>query len=243
MKKLLYALFILSLFNGCADSAIGPNGGVGQGGSLARFAIVGNYLYTVSPDSLTTFDISNPSMVTRTSGLSLNFMEVETIFPFNNNLFLGTQWGMNIVGLQDPQNPKLLSTYSHIRSCDPVVTDGITAFVTLRSGTQCWNTINQLDILDVSNFTSPQWITSYPMTNPKGLGLRGKELFICDAGLKIYDVTDLHSIQLKGTFNIPANDVIVHPDKIIVIADDGLYQYASTVDGINLLSTFLFSNL
>ncbi|QLH46903.1 MAG: hypothetical protein HWD58_15490 [Bacteroidota bacterium] len=51
--------------NNSSSGTTSFNGGntTGQGGSMARFTIVGHYLYTVDGRSLRVFDISNPSLV------------------------------------------------------------------------------------------------------------------------------------------------------------------------------------
>ena len=56
-----------------------------------------------------------------------------------------------------------------------------------REGTACGGFTNQLDVIDISNKTSPLLISSYAMYNPSGLGIDGDLIFICDgeAGLKI----------------------------------------------------------
>ena len=81
------------------------------------------------------------------------------------------------------------------------------------------------------------------MTNPQGLGKDGDLLFICygSAGLKVYDATDpkLISEHLIYSYpNIKAYDVIPIGGVLVLIGDDGLYQYNySDVKNISLIST------
>jgi hypothetical protein len=112
--------------------------------------------------------------------------DIETIFPHKQNLFIGSSSGMYILDISDPASPSKISTYQHIRSCDPVVVDDQYAYVTLRSGTICQGFTNQLEVIDISDLTAPTLLQTYPMTNPHGLGVDGKTLFICDGsdGLK-----------------------------------------------------------
>ena len=80
------------------------------------------------------------------------------------------------------------------------------------------------------------------MTNPHGLGKDGNTLFICDgtAGLKVFDATNPTTISTTPVvtfFNIQATDVIPFNNKLLMIGDDGLYQYDYTnVQNISLLS-------
>src|SRR5690606_2577958 len=97
--------------------------------------------------------------------------DIETIFPYEDKLFIGARSGMHIYDLATPENPQKISTYSHINSCDPVVVSGDYAYVTLRSGTTCEGFSNQLEVLDISNLASPSLVKVYPMHNPHGLGV------------------------------------------------------------------------
>jgi hypothetical protein len=139
---------------------------------MTRFAVTGDALSVLSNDSLNIFEISdatNPSKVS-TVGLRGN---IEMIFPYSNYIFFGTTTGMLIYDNSTPFAPNYISTYSHIRSCDPVVVQGDYAYVTLRNGTECWQGLNSLDIIDLKNITDPQLVKSYDMVNPYGLGIDG----------------------------------------------------------------------
>ena len=146
---------------------------------MARFTIVNDFLYAVSLSTLYAFNISTPTSPQQSSSNYLGW-NIETIYPFKDQLYIGSTSGMFIFSTSDPSNPTLLGQSSHVRSCDPVVTDGDHAFVTLRSGTPCQGFTNELDVLDVSNTTNPQMLKTYSMTNPFGLAKSGSLLFICD---------------------------------------------------------------
>ncbi|GAB4343780.1 MAG: hypothetical protein OHK0038_23870 [Flammeovirgaceae bacterium] len=213
----------------------GGNQGSGQGGSLARFAISGDYLYTVDNELLKTLDISNPQKPIPSSTTKIGF-NIETIFSRGNTLFIGSQNGMYIYDLQNPSTPTKLSVYQHIVSCDPVVADSKYAYVTLRTGTNCFRGVNLLEIIDIQDLTNPTLITSYPMTNPKGLGIDNTTLFVCDDGLKVFDVSDVNNIVLKNHFNISATDVIARGGLLLVLGDEGIMQYQYVGDNLQFLS-------
>jgi hypothetical protein len=170
---------------------------------------------------------------------------VETMFLTDKNMFLGTTTGMIIYDISNPHSPVKKSTYNHIRSCDPVVVDDTLAYVTLRSGTTCGGSINCLDVINIKNLSSPSLIKSYPMTKPFGLGKDGDLLFVCDgdSGLKVYDASDPKSISSHLIFTYPAinaYDVIPVGNVLVLIGDDGLFQYNySNVQSISLLSSIL----
>ena len=111
-----------------------PSGTVGIGGSTARFTMNQGLLYTVSTSNLSTFKLEDNGATKQVSTQNVGWNN-ETIYPFEGLLFIGSQTGMYIYGLDNPEKPSLLSTFEHWRACDPVVSDGKTAFVTLRDGT------------------------------------------------------------------------------------------------------------
>ncbi len=238
-KYFLY-LILLPIAFAC-DSSFTDNGKIGDsstghGGSMARFAVVQNNLYTVTPNSLKQFDLTEPSLPNMVDSIYLT-ATAETIFPYGNNLFIGTQNGMKIYDIGVSGYPVELSTYQHITSCDPVVVQDNYAYVTLNSNSDwCNRNVNRLDIIDISNLYNPNRIAEYSMQGPQGLGVDGNLLFVCDNGLRVYDITNKSNIQLKQYFNINATDVIPHNNLLLVTGDDGIYQYSYDGTSLTLLS-------
>jgi hypothetical protein len=233
--RLLLLLFALGFVVACDQASDSTAGGesTGQGGSMARFAITGNNLYAVTNQDLLVLDVSNADKPFEVGSLPVGF-GIETIFPFKDYLFIGSQQGMFIYDNSNPDRPKRKSEFTHIRSCDPVVVRDTLAFVTLRGGTRCGGSNNQLDILNIKDVEDPELIATFPMTNPYGLGIDSNKLFICDGsdGLKIYDVEDPKDIfRIAHYPDFNANDVIPRQGVLIMIGTDGLYQYDYTVQG------------
>lgn len=238
MRKTLYILLFPLLLLACSKDggSDSPSPGSGTGGSTARFTISGNTLYMVSNSDLQAYDISRSSDPRPGSKTTLGF-GVETIFPYRNNLFIGTQTGMFIYDISRPDSPQRVSLYTHIQSCDPVVAQGNYAYVTLRSGTNCRNVaVNNLDVVDIGNPASPKLLKSYPMKNPHGLGVDGSLLFVGegDYGLRVMDISnplDVREIQYFDSTR--TYDVIPTKKRLIVTGPDGIYQY-SYADGKQL---------
>lgn len=230
-------LLLSSQSGGINNSAASSPFGIG--GSMARFTIVNNHMYAVSESSLNIVSISNPAEPVFNNRVNIGW-GIETIYPFNNRLFIGSTSGMFVYDIGNPTNPVKLSSFSHARSCDPVVADNNNAFVTLRSGTFCQGFNNQLDVLDITNISSPVLRKTYPMTNPHGLSKDGNTLIICDgkAGLKFYNATDVNNMTLLKTIGgIETYDVIAINGWALVVTKDGLYQYDySSLTDIKLLS-------
>jgi hypothetical protein len=219
-----------------------PVASAGIGGSMARFAIVNNKLYTVGTYYLQVFDITTLSDPVKGSWIDLGW-GIETIFPYENNLFIGANNGMHIYDISEAESPAYISTFAHVTSCDPVVVRDTIAFVTLRSGTECQGYTNQLDILNIKNLYNPTLVKSYPMDNPHGLGVDQNALFICegDYGLKVFDAGDIFTIDqhlIKNYKEVHAYDVIPFNDILIMIGEDGLFQYNyANLENIQFLSS------
>lgn len=216
-------------FNSAQKSSASPTAAstTGTGGSMARFTIMNNQLYVVNQSNMQLFDISNPVAPAKGKTINLGW-GIETIFPYQNKLFIGAQDGMHIYDASDPANPKQLSVYRHVRSCDPVVVSGDYAYVTLRGGGACGGTQNVLDIVSIADPTAPTLVKSYPMDGPYGLGIDSPTLFICEGlkGLKVFKLDSPTSISPLQTFtNVDAYDVIPLAKTLMLVGKDGLYQY------------------
>jgi hypothetical protein len=209
----------------------GSNGGasIGVAGSMSRFAIYKDYLYTVMHNQLGIFDLSGDSPVKRVEDLYVGF-NVETIFSYKDCMFMGTPTGMIIYALEDPLKPVRQSMITHVFGCDPVVVENDIAYVTVRSGTFCGQDANQLIIVDVSDVKKPKHMVTYNMKSPKGLGIDNGTLFVCDDGLRVFNTADprtiMHPDNMLAHFgDMDGFDVIPYNDVLMVIADDGIYQY------------------
>ncbi len=234
MKKITIPIFALSILVLYACQKEVADGTPGTGGSMARFTIRDNYLYAVDYELLHTFDISQPTGIDYRQGSYAGFA-IETIFPTDDYLFLGAQTGMYIYELSDPAMPDFLSFTPHFMSYDPVVVQDDYAYVTLRNNPTT-PAPNMLMIFDVSEPQAPQLLKEYDMISPKGLGIDGNQLFICDDVLKVYQVTNGVDIALIQSFDIQAIDVIPTEGRLYVVAEDGLYQYTYDGSEISFLS-------
>jgi hypothetical protein len=208
-----------------------PGGNVvGIGGSTARFTITENHLYTVDRYSLRVFDLKTATKPDMVNTVSIGW-DIETIFPYQDKLFIGGESGMHIYDATNPEKPTFLGNFTHARACDPVVAQGDRAYVTLRSGGPCVGTSNQLDVLDISNITKPTLIKTYPMHNPIGLSIDGETLMICenDKGLKVFNAKDDQNIDknlLEHVKDFHAFDVILLDDETaMVTGKDGIHQF------------------
>ena len=223
------------------SSSTGSVTSIGIAGSMSKFMIYDHYLYSLFLSQMKLFDISILDKPVESNVVNISW-DIETLFRYDDKMFIGAQTGMYIYDLSSPGSPEYLSQFTHAQSCDPVVVENDIAYVTLRSGTTCGGILNQLDVIDVSDITNPIHLKSYPLVCPHGLGIDNGILFICDgeSGLKIYDAQDpmlISDNQIAHFGNINSKDVIPLGDILLMIGDDGLYQYDySDIDNLELLS-------
>lgn len=246
MRKLVFFLIAVVALSSCENMSITySDGGMdmmssnsGIGGSMARFAVVGDYMYAVSDYKLKVFDLSNVEHSMSLLGEYPLSWEVETIFPVGDFLYLGTLSGMYIIDISTPTQPEFVSEYSHVVSCDPVVVYGDYAYVTLHSDDnsfRCWRNVNEIQVIDISDKTAPKEILSITdgVEKPLGLGVTKDYLFVCDNGLKVYDRSDPAKPVFLKKFNIRnPYDVIPINDILMVTGEDGIRQYLFNSDTV-----------
>jgi hypothetical protein len=138
---------------GGAMNAAAPIGNqVGTNGSMARFSIINNFLYTVGYSNLTAFDISQPYAPAFASTVQVDW-HVETIYPLKDRLFVGTNNGMYMYDVQNsPSTPALIDC---LRISVPVsvIADDDYAYITLNDSVPAWVQIMNFRLLyhDVGN--------------------------------------------------------------------------------------------
>ncbi len=201
----------------------------GTGGSMARFTLSNEHLYAVDENTLRVFNVENASDPTFIKPIDLGW-GIETIFPFENKLFIGSNNGMHIYDASTPNSPTRMAVYEHVQACDPVVVNSEYAFVTLRNGNACWNGVNELQVIDIKDPYNPILKKSYAMLNPHGLGLAGDYLYVTEGthGLKSFNVSNVMEIdknQLEFLTNQKSVDLIPGPKSLIVIGPDGVCQF------------------
>jgi hypothetical protein len=235
MKRLIPFLLIF-LFFGCekqaADSAFVSNP-TGVGGSLARFTIVGNYLYTVDHENLKVFDISNAAQPQYKRTVTVGF-EIETIYPFGDKLFIGSTSEVHIFSINDPSTPQKLSVAispNIIRRCDPVVAKDTVAFATLRTNGPCGGVNSVLAVYNIKDIINPVQVLQYPVNEPYGLGYSGDVLYVCDRynGLMVFDISQPYNpVWITNVNDVQPLDVIPYDNVLVVWTSTGMNLYDIT---------------
>lgn len=242
MNKYMFLLLALaaSLCVSCnmEDGFLDSGSSSSIAGSMARFIVKGDYLYVVGDDNLMAVDIDDSTQLSVKSNQYIGF-GIETIFSYDTLLFMGSTDGMYACSLKQPSKPSLVTMYRHITSYDPVVVRGKYAFVTLRSGLS-WNSVNELQVIDISQLDNPVEVATYPMTSPRGLAVTDSLLFVCDNNslvvmnaLNPLNMNVLHRFTLSGTLN----DVIANRGLLTLSYSGGLAQFTYANDTIRQIST------
>jgi len=242
MKKIIF-LFALSFFlSNCSNSDSSKNtpaNSDGTGGSLARFAMVNDYLYIVDEENLNVISIVDSQDPVQVNTVEIN-SRIETLFSLDNYLFIGGQFGMYIYDIANPEIPTYVSSAVHFTSCDPVVANQTTAFVSLHSESTCGNDLNELEIYNIDDILNPILIQTRSLIQPKGLGLYNDYLFVCDDALKIFNISIPENTSFSRSIDMEGIDVIILSDILYLIGNEFLSQYTlnpNDINDINLIST------
>ena len=221
------------------DAGPGNSSITGKNGSMSRFGLYQDYLYTVVNNYMSIFNLSGETPEKAVENEYIG-RDVETIFSYEDKMFMGTPSGLLIYSVENPLKPTYCSGIWHVYGCDPVVVENDLAYVTIHSGNFCGQNNNELFIIDVSDIYHPNQLVSYTMKSPKGLGIDNKTLFLCDDGLKAYKLGDPQTLMsncLVHYQGMDGYDVIPYNNVLMMISDKGLYQYDySNLDNIKELS-------
>ncbi|MFT3945925.1 MAG: hypothetical protein QM763_03035 [Agriterribacter sp.] len=230
MKLLYIPILMLAICAGCAKDNRSGSSTSGKGGSTARFTISNGYLYVVDGQELHTFSLQNPAEPEQIHSLQLGWNNsIETIFPWKDKLFIGSTNAMYIISISNPKQPVIEGSASHLTACDPVVADDKYAYVTVRTGNTCSGNINALYVYDISGGVQfPSNVYEQDMSNPQGLGLHNKYLYVCDgtAGLGVFDVHDgARPKQVATKQGYTFFDCIPVDDLLICMIEGGMVLY------------------
>jgi len=245
-KKDTMVMFDPNVYNNCDFCMMGGpmplanvSNATGTAGSMAGMVLMKDHLYAITErHSLSIVDISNAAEPTLDSSFFAGF-DLQTVFPFEDKLFLGSAVGMFMYDVSDPRRPVSLGEFTHGRACDPVITDGQYAYVTLHAGDGCGGDANELHVIDVNDLLHTNLVKTYLLTKPTGLSKDGNLLFICDqTAVKIYNAAKPGDLKLlQQVKSDEPYDIIAANNKAIVVCNNGLYQYDySNINNVRLLS-------
>ncbi len=215
-------------------------------GAVNRIAYQNNHLYVIGRSNLTIFEDQDQLDLISTNPIG---WQMETIFPYEGRIFIGSQTDMQILDVSDPMQPRYIAGFAHATSCDPVYPVDDVAYVTLRTGdaSNCPGDVNSLVVLDITTISNPIETQNIEMESPYGMTLANDRLYVGEGanGLKIFNATNRKDLELI-TFDqaIEAYDVIHHPTintLLLVAGPEGLGQYE--IEGVDKLSLVSWMSL
>ena len=236
VKQIMAILFIVTFFFQCSKDSTGNNAAAnpaGAGGSTARFTIAGNYLYVVDHMSLKSFDITQPGNPVYKDKTEIG-LNIETIFPYQDKLFIGSASSMYIYSLTNPAKPIRLAKadYTISMACDPVVAKDSVAYAALRvefTGPCARGFGNSsLMVYNIKNISSPVLITEIGLQSPQGLGVKDSALYVCERtkGMKVFNVKNPYDPVLKMQISTDIfYDVIPYGNILICQVQGGFSLY------------------
>lgn len=223
MRSPFFILLILSfVYAGCEkDSNATSSADAGSSnGSLTRFITVGQYLYIVDNSSLQTYSLQQPQTPQFKASTDVGF-NIETIFSYQDKLFIGSNTALYIYSLSAPEKPARLAQVSYfIRGRDPAVARDSVAYSTLRG-----NFGGTLNVFNIKDPTQPFQVNALGLNSPHGLGLKDSALYVCNgaSSLKVYNISKPFQPVEKydlSSVNETFLDVIVQ-DKVLVCYIEG----------------------
>jgi hypothetical protein len=248
MKKIYFFTFLMAsgfitMFTSCSKTNNTTINSV-QAGSLAKFAIANERLYCINDDKLNIYNVSNASSPLLSNTIPLQGI-VETLFPFGNQLYMGSTTGFFRYDITNPDNPTNKQFVQHLTSCDPVVVNDSFAFVTLRGGNQCGSLQSRLEVWQIINNEVIQILATKNLVEPYGLGLSSNYIFVCDGkeGIKSFfynkNTNSLTNHETLKVNDVNFYDVIPYNNTLICYTSKGL----AYVDITNPLSIKILSQV
>lgn len=203
---------------------------------------IGDFLYQIEGDILSTFDISDPNKIILIDENRLT-ARVESFISFGGVLFIGA--GGSLISYKIANNGKPtrdnivgVMTFSPEQTeCDLLVIDNDLAFVALldhnKPNNICsrLNDNNTIQVYNIETLSSPILLSFLALTDLKDIGSDATLLFVSDGsnGFKIFDKSDPKNlVELYHFTDFVTNDVVINDGMLIVAGPTELRQYDYT---------------
>ncbi len=228
---------------GCASPSSVANpmsGSVSEGGSYSVFAVIDTFLYYLNNSSIVTMSISKPDSPVKLSEISVDW-SVETLFPTEKYLFVGSTSGMYILDRSIGSNPVQIGMVKHFRAYDPVVVQDTMAYVTLRNNWQWGVMRDELLMVNIAHPENADTISSTMISMPYGLAVSDTFLYVAQGkiGFSLFTVKDPRNVTAIKTWDKPAaKDFIWQGNRLYVMgfSNVSIYNVSDPLNPI-LIST------
>lgn len=233
---------ILEKMNPAGASSGKSGDGIGANGSLPRFAIADDKIFIPTESEMFMYSLATLGNPVRALP-EYSLYDLKTISVSGKYMFLGTYYYSHLVDITSPLSIQPLLYFDEVYSCSPFAVDDTLIFSTSRTGTFCGSSSNILSVISISDIQNPRLLKEYQMTAPLGFVKEGDILFVCDtySGLTIYDASDPLTMTIIKTYpEINAHNVLIYNDILVLLSNDGIYQYDySDLQNITLLSSII----
>ena len=243
MQKLMSFIILCVVLLSCGDGFTGSrsnnNNNVTLQSSYATLLTVGDFLYAINTNEIVTFDVKDPKNPREIDKQTVGF-RIENIFHQSGVLFIGSPQALHIYKIDDNGIPREQSQTNYfddrdVTPCEPVIVQGNIAFVTLSTSIsgRCGrrSRVNELRIYDVSDISKPVLLSQTRLEQPKGLGIDGNYLFVCEEqnGVAVLDVSDRSKpVIIDRLEKFPSYDVIADEGLLMVVCPKEIRQYDYT---------------
>jgi len=252
MKNVVYFIFLVFFTFNCTSNL--NEGSIEEtlSGSYSRLLIKNDFLYAINNSELATYDVSDKMSPVLINKQDVGF-NIENIYISDDIIFIGSSQRLFIYEIKStgiPVRKNSVAYFAEIMcSADPVIVSNNIAYITLSSVSidngNCWRSsdLNELRIYDVTKVENPKLLSTFPMSNPKGLAIDNNILFVCelDKGVKILDVSDKSKpVLIRSLEGFYAYDVIVKNKILYVVGKDEIreFDYAN-IDDIHMISNII----
>lgn len=205
-------------------------------GSINRITKSNNHIYVVSNNNMIILNDSDfDAKATRIENIK---EEMETVFPYQNNLFVGSKTSMSVFDITNGNQPNEIFEFEHATSCDPVLPYKDVAFVTLRTAdfSKCPGNINALLVIDMNDMSNPTQTDEIQLASPYGMSVINELLYVGNGmnGLSVFNIDNTKKpVLIKKHDDIEAYDIIAdpnHSDYIFIAGPIGMNQYLINED-------------
>ena len=231
MKHLIFFVFLAIGMVSCSKDSesifTGNNSGSGKAGSTATIITYNGFIYTVDNDHLRTLSLADPANPAEVSSIFLG-EGIETIFAYEDHLYLGTRNGILLYDIKDGANPRFTGNSFHFPARDPVVVNGDFAYSTTNWGDENGSSGGSLSVISVLNKNNPITINTFNQEFPCGLGLSDDILYVCNGryGINIFRTFPNGELEfLKNITTDPVYDCIPAGKLLICQTKTGIWLF------------------
>jgi hypothetical protein len=148
MKTGKLLILIIFLIVACKESNNFNEAVTGKTGSITRFAVMGDYLYSLDMNQILVFEISDNGETQQVNTVPADY-GLETIIIYDETIYVGSTTSLYILDISVPASPVVLSKLDReqilIGGCDPVVVKGDYAYSTVKIIENRCGRLSQMD--------------------------------------------------------------------------------------------------